>query len=193
MRPLGDGGNPVDNGSGPSGPSQRLSDRTLVRNARYRMVTGLAALEADFTVLNDAGEHVFRFNSRAMTQDDTVQIEDMRGHLLFQALAHSAQKQNRIAIVDGARIEVGSVVRQPQSPLRDSFAIEMQDGMTLAIDGNIPTHAFSIVGSAGRVAQISQRWFRARGSYGVEIEPGQQDALLLTAVAILDLIVQRTS
>jgi uncharacterized protein YxjI len=159
------------------------------RNTRYRMSMELAALGADFLVLTDAGEHVFRISGRAMSDDDTIRIEDMQGHVLCEASAHLARKQVRVAIVDGAGNEIGSVLRQPVSPLRDRFEIQLHDGLMLAVDGNITTHEFSIVGPPGRVAEISKKWFRARGSYGIEVAPGQTDALLLTTVIVMDLMI----
>lgn len=160
------------------------------RNTRYRMTKGLAALGSDFLVLTDAGEHAFRINGHAMTEDDTIRIEDMNGHVLCEAPAHLVRKQTRVLIVDGAGNEIGSVVRHPISPLRDRFEIALRDGRLLTIDGNVSAHEFSIVSPLGRVAEISQRWFRARGSYGIEIEAGQEDALLLTTVVVLDQMVQ---
>jgi uncharacterized protein YxjI len=166
------------------GPLSNDNDRA--RNKRYRMSAELAALGADFLVLNDAGEHEFRFNGQAMSDDDTIRLEDMEGRVLYTALAHAARKQPRIVIVDGAGTKIGSVIRQPVSPLRDRFTVEVEDGLVLTIDGNVPKHEYSILAPPGRVAEVSQKWFRARGSYGVEIVPGQRDALLLTTIVVID-------
>ena len=36
------------------------------------------------------------------------------------------------------------------------------------------------------VAEVSKRWFRGRDTYGVEIAPGQDDALILPVVVCID-------
>jgi uncharacterized protein YxjI len=81
-------------------------------------------------------------------------------------------------------------VRKPSSPLRDRFILEVSNGPGLTIDGSISTYEFRIVGPSGAVAEISKRWFRARGSYGVEVTKSQDDALLLTAVVVLDQMIR---
>ena len=38
------------------------------------------------------------------------------------------------------------------------------------------------------MAEVSQKWFRVRDTYGVEIEPGQNDILILAATVAIDMI-----
>lgn len=190
MASLPSNGDAVDPIDGRVADAQQPLDNLIERNTRYRMSADLVALGHDFPVLNDAGEHVFRFSGRAITNHDTIQIEDMRGRMLYSCPAHDARKTNRIVVVNSADTEIGSVVRQPSSPLRDRFTIEVRNGPSLTIDGSITTHEFRIIGPSGLVAEISKRWFRARGSYGVEVTAPEDDALLLTAVVVLDQMIR---
>ncbi len=186
MAPLGDGGGSQDNSIDRPASAQDAVDMPFVRSPRYRMSADLAALGADFLVLNDAGEHVFRISGESMSRDDTIRIEEIQGRVLYSAPVHAARKKARIGIFDAGGNEIAAVVRKPVSPLRDRFCIEMRDGFVLSIDGNVPRHEFVINDPTVRVAEVSRKWFRARGSYGVEIEPGNEDALLLAAVLVLD-------
>jgi uncharacterized protein YxjI len=36
------------------------------------------------------------------------------------------------------------------------------------------------------VAEVSKKWFRLRDTYGVEIEPGQDEAVILMIVVAID-------
>jgi uncharacterized protein YxjI len=101
-------------------------------------------------------------------------------------------KQSRIAICDASGAEIAAVLRRQISPLLDKFSVELSDGRTLSVDGNISTHEFSIASPQEPVAEISRRWFRARGSYGVEILQEHRDALWLTTVVVLDQMVGTT-
>jgi uncharacterized protein YxjI len=193
MAPQGGAGDAFDVVRSRSRAGQLGLDNHPVRNSRYRMSSELAMRGADFLVLNDTGEHVFRFSGDALAAEDTLRVEDMQGQLLYRAPARFARKQARIGIVDGDASEMGAVLRQLISPLRDRFAIELRGGLTLDVEGTVSTHEFWIVGRAGPVAEISQKWFRARGSYGVEIVPGQQDALLLIAIAVMDQMIHGTT
>lgn len=172
-----------------SGPEVEQPVQPRVRAVRYRMSTELAGLDSDFLVLNGAGEHVFRIDGRAFTEEDTISVEDLEGRVLSRAVVHLARKQRHIAIDDERGNQTATVVRFAVSPLRDRFGIELANGQELSIEGRVAAHEFSIVEARGQIAEVSQRWFRARGSYGVEIGPGQPDALLITSIAVMDLMV----
>lgn len=56
----------------------------------------------------------------------------------------------------------------------------------MEIRGNILDYEYQINVEGKRVAEISKRWFRIRDTYGVEIEPRQDNALILAIVAVID-------
>ena len=37
-----------------------------------------------------------------------------------------------------------------------------------------------------RIAEVSKKWFRVRDTYGVEIAPGEDDALVLAVTVAID-------
>ncbi len=37
-----------------------------------------------------------------------------------------------------------------------------------------------------KVAEVSKRWFRVRDTYGIEIAPDQEDALILAVTVCID-------
>jgi uncharacterized protein YxjI len=178
--------------SDPIGAQQqdlKTEDGRRGARVRYRMSADLAVLGDEFLVLNDAGEHVFRIDGDLLANEDTISVEDLSGMVLYRASAHLARKQDRIAVFDGTGQEVGAVMRKPVSPLRDQFVIQCRDARDLTVDGSVATHEFSIVGESGRVAEVSRRWFRSRGSYGVEVASGTEDALLLIAIVAMDFMI----
>jgi uncharacterized protein YxjI len=52
--------------------------------------------------------------------------------------------------------------------------------------GNIVDHEFEIKRGGDKAAEISKRWFRVRDTYGVEVAPGQDDALILACRVCID-------
>jgi uncharacterized protein YxjI len=72
------------------------------------------------------------------------------------------------------------------SPLRDRFSIDVEDGDDMEAKGNIVDHEYKIERNGDQVAEVSRKWFRVRDSYGVEIAPGQDDALLLAITVCID-------
>ena len=76
---------------------------------------------------------------------------------------------------------VATVKKALITPLRDRFSIDLEDGGELSAKGNIVDHEYEIERDGHKVAEISKRWFRIRDTYGIEIVPGENDALILAA------------
>jgi uncharacterized protein YxjI len=64
-------------------------------------------------------------------------------------------------------------------------------GRELSAKGNIVDHEFEIERDGDKVAEISKRWFRVRETYGVEVVPGEDDALLLAVTVCIDEMAER--
>ena len=82
--------------------------------------------------------------------------------------------------------EVATVKKALITPLRDRFSIDVKDGDDMEAKGNIVDHEYKIESHGDEVAEVSRRWFRVRDTYGIEIKPGQDDALLLAVVVCID-------
>ena len=83
--------------------------------------------------------------------------------------------------------EVDAHVHQAlYTPLRDRFQIDLAGGDKLLAKGNFLYHEYRILRGDWPAAIVSKRWFRFRDTYGVEVAPGQDPALLLAITAVLD-------
>ena len=49
----------------------------------------------------------------------------------------------------------------------------------------------SIERDGDKVAEVSKKWFRVRDSYGIEIAPGENDALILATTVCIDEMTER--
>ena len=72
------------------------------------------------------------------------------------------------------------------SPLRDRFSIDVEEGEDMEAKGNIVDHEYKIERSGDKVAEVSKKWFRVRDTYGIEIAPDQDDALILAVRVCID-------
>ncbi len=72
------------------------------------------------------------------------------------------------------------------TPLRERWAVMLDDGPDLHVQGNIADHEYAIESDGRRVAEVSKRWFRVRDTHGVEVSPGENDILVLATAAVLD-------
>jgi uncharacterized protein YxjI len=75
------------------------------------------------------------------------------------------------------------------SPLHHRAYIDLHDGGgRLEAVGNIIDKDFEIRDGHQVLARISRKWFRIRDAYGVEVAPGQNDALMIAIAVCLDRI-----
>ena len=72
------------------------------------------------------------------------------------------------------------------APLRDRFDVDVEDGEDLKARGNILDHEYEIKRDGDVVARVSKKWFRVRDTYGIEIESGEDEALILALTVAID-------
>jgi len=159
--------------------------RDEARATRYRMQEKLIAIGDDFWIENEAGQRAFKVNGKAIRVRDTLVLETPNGEELFSIQAKMLHVRDTMNIERGGR-KVASVKKALVTPLRDRFSIDVEDGDDLEAKGNIVDHEYKIERKGDQVAEISRQWFRVRDSYGVEIAPGQDDALLLAITVCID-------
>jgi uncharacterized protein YxjI len=124
-------------------------------------------------------------NGKAIRVRDTLVLETPNGEELVSIQAKMLNVRDTMNIERGGR-KVASVKKALVSPLRDRFSIDVEDGDDMEAKGNIVDHEYKIERNGDQVAEVSRKWFRVRDSYGVEIAPGQDDALLLAITVCID-------
>ncbi len=72
------------------------------------------------------------------------------------------------------------------SPLRDRFLVKVKNGPDLDVKGNILDHEYTIGEGRNKVAEVSKKWFRIRDSYGVQVDPSQDDVIILAVTVCID-------
>jgi uncharacterized protein YxjI len=152
---------------------------------RYQMREKLFAIGDDFWIETENGQKAFKVNGKAMRIRDTFILEAPSGEEIFKI------QEKKLSIRDKMQIErdgdtVATVHKALITPLRDRFEIELEEGGELEAKGNIVDHEYEIERDGQKVAEISKRWFRVRDTYGIEIAPGENDALILAATVCID-------
>ena len=54
------------------------------------------------------------------------------------------------------------------------------------VQGNLLDYEYSIGEGRDKIAEVSKRWFRVADTYGVQIEPDQNEVLILAVTVALD-------
>ena len=152
---------------------------------KYQMREKVFAIGDDYWIETDDGERVFKVNGKAFRLRDTFVLETPGGEEIFTI------REKKLSVRDKMTIErdghtVATVRKALVSPLRDRFSIEVEDGEDMEAKGNIVDHEYKIERDGDKVAEVSKRWFRVRDTYGIEIAPDQDDALILAVTVCID-------
>ena len=154
---------------------------------RYAVREKLFSIGDDFWITDERGDKAFLVDGKVLRLRQTLEIQDPDGHVLVTV------RKKLIAMHESMEIEedgalVATVRKAFMSPLRHRSTVELADGRQLDVTGSILDKEFEIAAGGEGLARISRAWFRIRDTYGVEVEPGQDEVLFLAIAAALDRI-----
>ncbi|MDF2749345.1 MAG: hypothetical protein K0T00_520 [Gaiellaceae bacterium] len=163
-----------------------LRRRGAVDGTKYRMREKLFAVGDDFWIENAEGERAFKVDGKALRIRDTFVLEDASsGAELYKIQEKKLSIRDKMEIERGGET-VATVKKALITPLRDRFSIEVEGGEDMEAKGNIVDHEYKIERGGEKIAEVSKRWFRIRDTYGIEIAPGQDEALILAVSVCID-------
>ncbi|WP_440948061.1 LURP-one-related/scramblase family protein [Methanosarcina sp. T3] len=156
---------------------------------RYKMHEKLVSIGDDYWIENEAGERAFYVDGKALRIRDTLIIKDVQGHELYKLKEKLLRVRDTLDILDGEGRTVATIKQALITPLRDRFKVEVANGPEMDVQGNILDHEYNVESGREKVAEVSKKWFRIRDTYGVEVSPGQDAALILAITVGLDQMV----
>ena len=156
---------------------------------RYQMREKLVSFGDDFWIENDRGERVFKVNGKMMRVRGTLEFENTEGKVEAQIQERMLRAKDSMAIEDGKGHKVAEVKRALITPIRERWVVRIADGPDLEVQGDLLAHEYKIGDGKQKVAKVSKKWFRIRDSYGVQIEPDQNDAVILAVTVAIDAMV----
>jgi uncharacterized protein YxjI len=156
---------------------------------RYQMREKLVSFGDDFWIENDRGERVFKVNGKMMRVRGTLEFENTEGKVKAQIQERMLRAKDSMAIEDGKGHKAAEVKRALITPIRERWVVKIADGPDLEVQGDLLAHEYKIGDGKHKVAKVSKKWFRVRDSYGVQIEPGQNDAVILAVTVAIDAMV----
>jgi uncharacterized protein YxjI len=151
---------------------------------RYQMKEKLISFGDDFWIEDDKGRKAFKVDGRMIAVRDILAFEDDRGHTLVEMASKLVQIRDQVKL-DRKGGSSGVVVKDLVNVVHDRFTLKI-DGQDIDIRGNILDHEYSFSKGRDKIAEVSKRWFRIRDTYGVQIEPGNDDILILAATVAVD-------
>jgi uncharacterized protein YxjI len=156
---------------------------------RYKMREKLVTIGDDYWIENKAGERAFYVDGKAFRLRDTLILKDVQGNEIYKLKEKLLRIKDTMDILDTNGKTVATIKKALITPLRDRWKVEVVNGPEMDVQGNILDHEYRIEAGREKVAEVSKKWFRIRDTYGVEIESGQDNALILAIAAALDQMV----
>ena len=152
----------------------------------YQMRQKMVSIGDDFWIENDRGEKVFKVDGKALRVRSTLILEDRNGREVAKIQERMLRVKDSMEIEDASGRQVGMVKKALITPIRERWTVKIKNGPDLDVQGNILDHEYTIGEGRNKVAEISKKWFRLRDTYGVSIDPGQDDALILAVAVCID-------
>ena len=155
---------------------------------RYQMVQKMVSIGDDFWIENERGEKVYKVDGKALRVRSTLIFEDRNGQEQCKIQEKMARVRDTMDIEGPDGKTIATVKKAMITPVRERFTVNIQGGPDIDIQGNLLDHEYTFEQGGRKIAETSKKWFRVRDSYGVEIEPGQNDILILAATVAVDMI-----
>jgi uncharacterized protein YxjI len=171
---------------------ERQEDRQLGTprggGTRYQMRQKMVSIGQDFWIENDQGQKVFKVDGKALRVRNTLLFEDAHGNEQCKIQERMLRVKDSMEI-EGPRGERMAMVKKALiTPVRERWTVKIGDGPDLDVQGNILDHEYRIGEGRDKVAEVSKKWFRVRDTYGVAIDPGQNDVLILAVTVAIDMM-----
>jgi len=137
----------------------------------------------DFWIEDESGRRAFKVDGKAVRVRDTFVLRDAAGNEAAKI------QEGVVSVRDKMKIERSggnATVHKNLVGIRDRFKIDVDGGSDLEAHGNVVDHEYEIERDGETVATVSKKWFRVRDTYGVEIQEGQDEALILAITVCID-------
>jgi uncharacterized protein YxjI len=142
----------------------------------------------DFWIENQDGKRIFKVDGKALRLRKTLIFEDMNGRELAKIQQRLLSIKDTM-VVEGADGDQMAVIRKGLiAPLGDHWTVNVRGAPDLDVQGNILDHEYAISERRRKVAEVSKAWFSLTDTYGVEIDEGQNDILILAIAIAIDMM-----
>ena len=155
---------------------------------RYKIRQNLISIGDDFWIENAEGKRVFKVDGKVLRIRKTLVFEDLKGNKLCQIKERLLSIKDTMVIEDANGKDLATVKKALIAPLRDRWNVNVYNGPDLDLQGNILDHEYSIKQGRNKIAEVSKKWLSLTDTYGVEIDPGQNDILILAVAIAIDMM-----
>ena len=140
----------------------------------------------DYWIENSEGQRVFKVDGKVLRIRKTLVLEDIHGKPLCQIKERLLTIKDTMVIEDPNGKDIAVMKKALISPLRDRWDVKVNVGDDLVVQGNFIDHEYTIKRKGKKVAEVSKKWFRITDTYGVDVDEGQNDVLIIAVAVVID-------
>jgi uncharacterized protein YxjI len=155
---------------------------------RYQMREKLVSFGNDFWIEDANGRRAFKVDGKMLRVRDTLFFEDMNGNEMCKLQQRLLTIRDTMTIEGPTGQTLATVKKALITPIRDRWTVKVGDGPDLQVQGNIIDFQYTIGTGGSKIAEVSKRWFRLADTYGVQIEPSQNDIVILAVTVAIDMM-----
>jgi uncharacterized protein YxjI len=154
---------------------------------RYIMRERILSWGDDYTIITAAGEDTYYVDGTVFSFGNKLSFKDMRGAEVarIEQKLLSLGPQYEISR-DGRTVAV--VKKHLFTLLRARFTVDVPGPDDLEAAGDFLDHEYTFARAGGEVARVSKKWFSLTDTYGVDINEGEDDVLILASAVVIDLV-----
>ena len=141
-----------------------------------------------FSIRDQSGKKVYRVKGKLISVGDKLTLRSMDGERLASIRQKVVSRVPRYRIRRGGKL-LAETKKRPLSVIKDRFKVNMKDGSPkLEIVGNLFDYEYTVRRRGQKVARISKQWVSFTDSYGIQVDKGEDDVLILACAIIIDMI-----
>jgi uncharacterized protein YxjI len=160
-------------------------------STRYKIRQEMFSIGDDFWIENQAGDRVFKVDGKVLRLGKTLVFEDINGNKLCQIEERLLTFKDTMVVEDADGRQMAVIKKGLIAPLGDHWTVKVRRGPDLDVQGNILDHEYSIMQRRKKIAEVSKKWLTLTDTYGVEIDEGQNDILILAVAIAIDMMSTR--
>lgn len=154
---------------------------------RYMMKQKIFSLGDDFTIKNSEGQDVFLVDGKSWSFGHKQSFQDMAGNelcfieqkVLSWGPTYQIYRSGNLAAV---------VKKELFTFFKTRFTVDVPGPDDLEAEGDFHACHYRFTRHGNLVAQVSKEWFALSDTYGVDIQPNEDDVLILACTVVIDLV-----
>lgn len=160
--------------------------RMLSGKKKYKVKQDMLNLSGDYHVTDDKDKEVYLVDHALIAVRKSLVFKDAKGAEVCSIKEPMMTMADEMNIEDADGKMVATARRKGKK--EPKYSVAFRNGPEIIVDGDVPGKDFRIKVEDETLADVNKSMFTIADSYGVEVQHGEDDALVLAAVVVLDIL-----